>query len=201
MPSEELDLVFKTNESARVEQPEQSWWQWTQEHVAFHVEVIQEAMGRVVAHERRAFREEIGLLKRELTVLKEEVAVERGLKSLQTQIDDAKADTPRLPDIEARVEAAQAETKREIARLRRALEKAQSKISDLQVEASQTEYVLREMEKEKRVDTQTLDILKQCAEQRMEDHKPAPEPVQPPFVLPLQLEYINGTTQDGRTDS
>ena len=74
-----------------------------------------------------------------MTVLREEVAVERKLKALKEEI-------PRLPDLEAQFESKQAETRREIARLKRELSVTRERLSNVHVELSQTRYGLSVLE-------------------------------------------------------
>lgn len=178
------DLVFKTNNDAHVEK---TWWEWTREHVAYELETLREAVGQVIGMKAREVREdlmrEINFVKRELGVLREEVAVEHKLKNLQSEIASAQADVPRLPTVEAKFFAEQAATKKELERLRRELATAKDKISALTVENSQIRYTLNEMEKQPRttIDPATLEVWKAAAAEWLKQQE-QPEP--PHLLLP-----------------
>lgn len=186
-------MVFKTNEAGLVEETNAAsspWWKWVERRLAYEVDALHEAMGRVIAHERRAFRDEIGLLRRELAVLKEEVAVERKLAALKSGI-------PSIPDIEKRIAAEQVAAKREMASLRRELAKAKCTIGTLRADVSQAQYCVDQLEKKPpSPDAQTLEIMRECAKQWVEAHKPEPE--QPTFVAGHYVPEgrVNGTAKN-----
>ena len=103
MPS---DLVHKTNTDARVEPEAKPWWEWTKEYVTGQFEVLHEAVGQVIGMKASEVRgdlmREIGFLKRELAVLREEVAAASKLKALREEVEAAQATIPRVPDLVAR---------------------------------------------------------------------------------------------------
>ena len=75
-------------------------------------EAVGEALGRKAAEVRADLTREIDFLKRELGVLREEVAAASKLKALREEIAAAQAAVPKVPDIVAGFEAKQAETAR-----------------------------------------------------------------------------------------
>ncbi len=117
-------MVYKTHEepAAAAEKP---WWQWTREHVDYELEVLREALGQALGMKGREVRgdlmREIDFLKRELAVLREEVAAASKLKALREEVEAAQATIPRVPDLVASLKAQQAEMRKETARLRREL--------------------------------------------------------------------------------
>lgn len=184
MPS---DLVHKTNNDARVEPETKPWWEWTKEYVTGEFEALHEAVGQVIGMKASEVRgdllREIGFLKREFAVLKEEVGVVRSLASLKEEIAAARADTPKVPDLVASLKAQQAESRKETARLRCELSAAREQIRTLNVEISQTNYVLSEMEKKPRpttIDAATLERWRVCIERWLKEHE---EPAEPPVLL------------------
>ena len=101
------------------------------------------SLNRQAAETDRAERES---LHRTIGALREELALERGFAALQADIAVAKADIPRLPDIEAQVNAKQATYKREQDRFARELKTTKDRIGKLMVDQSQTAHAVKELE-------------------------------------------------------
>jgi hypothetical protein len=72
--------------------------------------------------------------------LREEVGVERGLKSLRDDIEAAKSEVPRVPEIAAKLERGQE-------RLRRELETAKDKLKRVRVDQIVADFRLKELDK------------------------------------------------------
>jgi hypothetical protein len=108
--------------------------------------------GRALREEREqldvATRRELELSKRELALLQKEIGLERGLRALHEEVATARADIPRLPDIEARVDAKQTSLEAEVTRLRSELATTKDKLATLRAQHSQTQYGLDQLERE-----------------------------------------------------
>jgi hypothetical protein len=91
---------------------------------------------------------EYDLLRRELAVLRGDVGVERGLQALQDAIAVAKSEVPKLPDIEARVEAKLSEMVTAQSCLRGELQKMKDRLSRMRVDQSVADYKLSEFMRE-----------------------------------------------------
>jgi chromosome segregation ATPase len=91
-------------------------------------------------------RGECESLHRTINALREQLAIERGFAALKEDIAVAKADIPRLPDIEAQVNAKQAAYKREQDGFARELKTTKDRIGHLMVEQSQTNYNLKQLQ-------------------------------------------------------
>jgi chromosome segregation ATPase len=91
-------------------------------------------------------RAEVESLNRTIGALCEELALERGFQALRADIAVARADIPRLPDIEAQFNAKQAAYKREQDRFARELKTTKDRIGHLMVEQSQTNYNLKQLQ-------------------------------------------------------
>jgi hypothetical protein len=135
---------------------EMAWWQWVDKRIDYRLEAFarttETAVGQVVGEIRAQAREhcerEVGIVKRELeltrrelTVLRHEVGVERGLRELRRQVVAAQKAVPKLPEIEARLEAKQACLEHELAMTK-------DKLGKLRVNQSVADYELREMRKQ-----------------------------------------------------
>jgi hypothetical protein len=95
-------------------------------------------------------RYEIGVVRRELATLREEVALERGFQALKAEIAVAKSEIPRLPEIEARVDAKLSQMAVEQSRLHTKLEKTRDRISRMRVDQSVTDYSVKKLEEAQR---------------------------------------------------
>lgn len=124
------------------------WWEWVTAHVDARLaelsDVVAEAVGHIADRVREEFDErasaekrELELLRRELTVLREEVGLEHALKDLRSSVVKAQRAVPQVPAIEARLRGealiAKTDTDRELAELRKKLKDAQRTIHSLQV--------------------------------------------------------------------
>jgi chromosome segregation ATPase len=115
--------------------------------------------GRTLREEAKAAREhleqadaatcrELELSKRELALLQREIGLERAVRVLHDEVEAAKTEIPRLPEIEARVGAKQSKLAAEQKRLGEELAKQKDRIGKLRVDQSVTEYGLKEDLKE-----------------------------------------------------
>jgi chromosome segregation ATPase len=93
-------------------------------------------------------RYEVGLVRRELVTLREELGLERKFKILHEEIAEARADIPKLPAIEARLDAEQKHLEAEQARLERELAKTKERVSKMRVDQSIANYNLAELQKQ-----------------------------------------------------
>ena len=96
--------------------------------------------------ERTQCETEYDLLRRELAVLRGEVGVERGFQALKAEIAVAKAEIPKVPAIEARIDAELATHKAEQKRLERELAKTKDRVGKLRVDQSVTDFSLKKLE-------------------------------------------------------
>jgi hypothetical protein len=87
-----------------------------------------------------SMRRELELSKRELTVLREEVALERGLRDLRAEVEEARKAAPKFPAIARDLEA-------ETARLRKELAAVKDRHTRLRADWSQTDYAVGELRK------------------------------------------------------
>ena len=121
-----------------------AWWQWVDTRIAHDIETLvdtlYEAIGQVIATERRSARAEVDLLRRQLAQLRAEFDADRGLKALQAEVAAARADVPKLPDVEARFAAKHAEARREIASLKKELEATRARLTLVHTELGTVRY-------------------------------------------------------------
>jgi predicted RNase H-like nuclease (RuvC/YqgF family) len=129
------------------------------------------------------------LLRRELATVRDEVAVERGLRDLRSEIEDARAQVPKLPAIAARLEAGQE-------RLRREIETTQGKLSRVRTNQCITDYRLAELRKatERRSTALELKIETTVSSFEMREVHPAARAGLRAFAA----ETLKGTRDDGK---
>ena len=136
-------LVFKTKHDAATAPGEQvSWWEWVQRHVDYRLEALEEAIGQALGMKagelRRALTAEIDLLKRQVAQLRAEFDADRNLRALQAEIQAARADVPKFPDLAAK----QTEMRKEVANLKRELEATRNRLTLVHIELGTTRYQL-----------------------------------------------------------
>jgi chromosome segregation ATPase len=85
-----------------------SWSQWTEACIDARIEQAASEMGKVVGELLTELRRELGLLQRELTQLREQVGLERGLRDLRTEVEQARAEVPQMPKLMQKLEESQA---------------------------------------------------------------------------------------------
>lgn len=126
-------------------QPGAQWWQWVDERIAGAIGELSNDTEQAVGHIADTARVELDalsgateLLKRELSVLKNEVAVTNELQDLRNRIGAAQKTVPQIPTIIAgmRDEAARAkvETDRQLAELRKQAKADRHAVAALKVE-------------------------------------------------------------------
>jgi hypothetical protein len=131
--------------------------QWRELTVSLREQMLE--CGRTLREEAKAAREqleqadaatrrELELSKRELVLLQREIGVERAVRALHDEVEVAKSEIPRLPEIEARVDAKQSKLAAEQKRLGEELAKQKDRLGKLRVDQSVTEYGLKEDLKE-----------------------------------------------------
>jgi hypothetical protein len=125
------DLVYKTRDDAlvadavRADDPaaddglgDLSWWQWVERHCDYRMDVMSEAVAQALGWTRAEMREhterevgtlkrELELMRRELAALREQLGLERGLRDLRGEVEEARKQTPKFPAIASRLEADQ----------------------------------------------------------------------------------------------
>jgi chromosome segregation ATPase len=106
-----------------------------------HTEAVGTAMGEFCGPQVARLQREVELLRRELTTLREEVGLERSLRDLRTEVEAARAEVPKLPEIAARLE-------KEQLRLRCDLERTQKRVSRARVDQSMANFKLDELGKQ-----------------------------------------------------
>ena len=98
-----------------------------------------------------ADRAERESLRREIVLLREQVALERGLRNLQNEVVEAQKQIPRLPAIVSQLQAetriARVEADKKIAALERELTATKKRLSKARVEQSITNYNLAELQR------------------------------------------------------
>jgi chromosome segregation ATPase len=94
-----------------------------------------------MARELAATKRELELFKQEFVILREQVGLAEGLRSLRTEVEDARAQMPQIPATVTRLEAAQMHLEREVDTTKNRLAKAR-------VDQSMTTYQLGELRKE-----------------------------------------------------
>ena len=98
-----------------------------------------------------ADRAERESLRREIVLLREQVALERGLRNLQNEVVEAQKQIPRLPAIVSQLPAettiAWVEADKKIAALERELTATKKRLSKARVEQSITNYNLAELQR------------------------------------------------------
>jgi hypothetical protein len=140
--SRQPELIYKKREDAAVasapsqrgasvaSETEQAWWQWVDARIEAaleaHGEVVGEALGDFCGPQFAAQKGELELLRREVTQLREQVGLERGLRELRSEVEEARGQVPRLPEIVGQF-------KTEQARLQREVETTREKLKNLRV--------------------------------------------------------------------
>jgi hypothetical protein len=135
-------LVYKENPNARVfEEPTvvRSDDIFTEAEFGVLAELIVELRQEMRAH----VEAEVGKLAAEFALLQKEVALERGFQALKAEIAAARADVPKVPEIEARVDARQSELAAEQKRLERELAKTKDRLGKVQVNQSVSDFELQ----------------------------------------------------------
>ena len=109
-------------------------------------EAVGQALGMKAGEVRAQLRDEIDLLRRQLTQLRAEFDAARGLEALQAEIAAARASVPKLPDLEAQFESKQSETRRELARLKHELASTKERLTLVHTELATTRFNLSRLE-------------------------------------------------------
>jgi chromosome segregation ATPase len=100
-----------------------------------------DARADAMARELAATKRELELLKQEFVILREQVGLAEGLRSLRTEVEDARAQMPQIPATITRLEAAQMHLEREV-------DKTKNRLGKARVDQSMTTYQLGELRKE-----------------------------------------------------
>jgi chromosome segregation ATPase len=100
-----------------------------------------------IAVKRAALAQDEGdALRREVAALREQIGLQRELESLRAQVAVAKAEIPKVPAIEARIDAELATHKAEQKRLEGELAKTKDRVGKLRVDQSVTDFSLKKLE-------------------------------------------------------
>jgi chromosome segregation ATPase len=138
---------------------QQSWQEWVESFVDARLEAHGEHVGEQLGH---FFGPQIAALKRELEILRREVAQvreqldgERGLRDLRTEIAQARSEVPKLPSVVQRLEESQARLVGEIARTKESVKRMRidQSLTDRRVAKLQETTAARAMAIEARVET------------------------------------------------
>jgi chromosome segregation ATPase len=100
-----------------------------------------DARADAMARELAATKRELELLKQQFVILREQVGLAEGLRSLRTEVEDARAQMPQIPATVTRLEAAQMHLEREV-------DKTKNRLAKARVDQSMTTYKLGELRKE-----------------------------------------------------
>ena len=100
-----------------------------------------DARADAMARELAATKRELELLTQEVVILREQVGLAEGLRSLRTEVEDARAQMPQIPATVTRLEAAQMHLEREV-------DKTKNRLAKTRVDQSMTTYQLGELRKE-----------------------------------------------------
>jgi chromosome segregation ATPase len=103
-----------------------------------HSEAVGEAIGEYCGQKLAAMKGQVELLEREIAQLREQIAVERGLKALREQVDQARAEVPKVPALVEQLEAGEA-------RLQRELKTTKDKLSRVRVDQSIARYEVSQL--------------------------------------------------------
>jgi len=132
----EYEVVYKRHDDAVVERSAavasgseqgEPWKQWVESHVDARLNEVGEAIIEAVfSHfgpKTKELKRENELLQREVTQLREQVGLERGLKDLRSEVEQARSEVPKLPTVVQRLEEGQARLHGEIATTKDALKR------------------------------------------------------------------------------
>jgi predicted nuclease with TOPRIM domain len=178
-----------TERSAAVaSQTELPWQQWVDDHVDARLnefgEAIIEAVFSHYGPKTEKLKRENELLQREVTQLRETVALERGLKDLREQVEAAKNEVPKLPAIAQKLEEGQARLLGEITRTK-------EKVSKLRVNQSVADFKLNELRKAAAARAASLEMKVERTSVEMQIH---------PDAAAALRDYATETLKDARRD-
>jgi hypothetical protein len=81
-----------------------NWWEWVDRRIDARLEAAAEGMGRVLGEfhdealrEVAAVKRELELLRQEFAVLRDQVGLERGLRDLREEVEQARSEVPGWP--------------------------------------------------------------------------------------------------------
>src|SRR5262249_10980375 len=106
-------------------------------------EAIIEAVYSHYGPKTEKLKRENELLQREVTQLREQVGLERGLRELRNEVEEARSQVPRVPDLVSGLEKTQKHLERELA-------KTKEKLSRVRVNQSVADFKLKELARETR---------------------------------------------------
>jgi hypothetical protein len=134
-----VELVYKTNHDARVSAPAAVPSDDDGDFNAIQCDILAHLVSELRAETRDAF----GKLEREIFVLRSELALERQVRALHDEVAAARAEVPKLPEIESRADAKQSKLAAEQKRLERELAKTQDRVSKMRVDQSVADHELK----------------------------------------------------------
>ena len=106
-------ILYKTNADARIDtttDPTTAWVDWVDDRIQANNEAIVEGIGSALGdycgqqvaplkREIELLRRECECLRREFAALQESVGLERGLRDLRSEVDEARAQVPKVPEM------------------------------------------------------------------------------------------------------
>jgi outer membrane murein-binding lipoprotein Lpp len=151
------EIVYKTHVNAPPARDERTtpvasgaevpWWEWVERCVdgrlTATVEGIGQAAGELHDEALRSIatlKRELDQLRQEVTALREQVGLERGLRDLREQVDQARSEVPKVPALVAGLEKGQARLRREVAATK-------DKLTRVRTNQCITDYRLGELRK------------------------------------------------------
>jgi hypothetical protein len=148
----EPEIIYKDRDDALVDHApserstsvasgsELPWQEWVKSYVDANNEGVGEALAKYCQQVMAPLRRELELLQQQFTVLREQVAVERGLRDLRTEVEVARAAVPKVPALVEKLERGQE-------RLQRELERTKKRVSRARADNSMADFKLNELRK------------------------------------------------------
>jgi chromosome segregation ATPase len=175
----EVEIIYKRRDDALVDHApserstsagsELSWAEWVDQRIAACLEPLYEsvgtAMGEYVGQQVAALKRQIELLEREIVQLREQFAIERGLRDLRSEVEAARAEVPKLPAIMGRFE-------KEQEGLRREVEKQKARLNRARADQSMTDYRLSELQKSAKARATEIEMKLETASFTMREVHP-----------------------------
>jgi hypothetical protein len=155
-----LDLVFKTRDDAQLPADdadddddtararsvsvasgsELPWQEWVESFVDDRLLAAVDQIGKEAGELLDELRRELRLLQREIVQVREQLGLARELKELRGQIETAKNQVPKLPELMSGLKQDQTRLQREVARTK-------EKVSKLRADQSIADFKLNELRK------------------------------------------------------
>jgi hypothetical protein len=143
------------------------WQEWVESFVDGRLLAAVDQIGKEAGELLDELRRELRLLQREIVQLREQVGLERELKELRGQIETAKNQVPKLPELVSGL-------KQDQTRLQREVERTREKVSKLRADQSIADFKLKELSKatEARAANVEMEFERTVASFRMREMHP-----------------------------